>query len=188
MRPKFQRFATFNCQGLNDKVKQTHITDDFYKLRLAAIMVQETRIKETCLREFTSSDGQKVCLYNSGNGSKLIWGIGIITTENTNGTCNPVWEHICIITIKTSENIKWQLTSAYAPTLENTVKNSDETCIFYEKLSSLINSIKQRDAFIIGGDFNSKTKLQVSETENQLVRKTKRPIIISSTNNSFIRS
>ena len=59
MRPKFQRFATFNCQGLNDKVKQTHIAHDFHKFRLAAIMVQETRIKDTGLHEFTSSDGKK---------------------------------------------------------------------------------------------------------------------------------
>ena len=59
MRPKFQRFATFNCQGLNDEVKQTHINDNFYKFHLAEIMVQETRIKETGLHEFTSSDGQK---------------------------------------------------------------------------------------------------------------------------------
>ena len=59
--------------------------------------------------------------------------------------------------------------SAYAPTLENTVRNPDETRIFYEQLSSLINSIKQRDALIIGREFNAKTKLQVSEMENELV-------------------
>ena len=59
MRPKFHRLATFNCKGLNDEVKQTHIADDFYKFRLAATMVQETRIKETGLHEFTSSDGKK---------------------------------------------------------------------------------------------------------------------------------
>ena len=62
MRPRFQRFATFNCQGLNDEVKKTHIADDFYKFCLGAIMVQETRIKETGTHEFTSSDGKKVCL------------------------------------------------------------------------------------------------------------------------------
>ena len=169
MRPKFQIFATFNCQGLNDEVKQTHIADDFYEFRLAAIMVQETHVKETGLYEFTSSDGKKVCLYNSGSGAKSIRRAGIITTENTNGTFNPVSEHICIITTNTSENIKCHLISAYAPTLENTVRNPDETHIFYEQLSALINSIKQRDALIIGGDFNVKTKLQVSEMENQLV-------------------
>ena len=94
MRPKFQRFTTFNYQELNDKVKQTHIADDFYKLRLAAILVQETRIKETGLHEFPSPDGKKVCLYNSGVGSKSIRGVGIITTKNTNVTFNPVSEHI----------------------------------------------------------------------------------------------
>ena len=63
MRPKFQRLATFSCQGLNDKVKQTHIADDFCKFRLTAIMVQETRIKETGLQELTSSDGEKMFVY-----------------------------------------------------------------------------------------------------------------------------
>ena len=48
------------------------------------------------------------------------------------------------------------------------MRNPDETHIFYEQLSSLINSIKQRDGLIIGGDLNAKTKLQVSEMENQL--------------------
>ena len=163
MRPKFQSFAAFKSQGLNDKVKQTHIADDFYKFRLAAIMVQETPIKETGLQEFTLSDEKKVCLYNSGNG-----GVGIIITENTNVTFSPVSERICMITANTSENIKCHLISAYAPTLENTVRNPDETRIFYEQLLSLINSMKQRDALIIGGDFNAKTELQVSEMENQL--------------------
>ena len=167
MRPKFQRFGTFNCQGLNDKVKQTHIADDFYKFRLAVIMVQETRIKETGLHEFTSSDGKMVCFYNSVNGAKWIRGVEIITTENTNVTFNLVSKRICIITTNTSENIKCHLISANAPTLENTVRNP-ETCIFYEQLSSLVNSIKQRDARIIGGDFNAKTKVQVSEMEKQL--------------------
>ena len=33
--------------------------------------------------------------------------------------------------------------SAYAPTLENAMKNPDETRIFNEQLSSLINSIEK---------------------------------------------
>ena len=128
MRPKFQRFATVNCQGLNDEVKQTHIADNFYKFHLAVIMAQETCIKETGLHEFNSSNGKKVCLYNSGNGAKSIRGVGIITTENTNVTFNPVSERICIITTNTSENIKCHFISAYAPTLENTVRNQTKRC------------------------------------------------------------
>ena len=44
MRPKFQRFATFNYQRFNNKVKQTHIAENFDKFCLAAIMAQETGI------------------------------------------------------------------------------------------------------------------------------------------------
>ena len=83
---------------------------------------------------------KKVCLYNSGDGAKLIRGAGIITAENTNVNFNPVSERICIITTNTNENTKCYLISAYAPALENTVRNPDETHIFYEQLSSLINS------------------------------------------------
>ena len=49
------------------------------------------------------------------------------------------------------------------------MRNPDETRIFYEQLPLLINSVKQRDALIIGGDINAKTELQVSEMKNQLV-------------------
>ena len=168
MGPKFQRFATFNCKELTDEVKQTHVAGDFYKFRLAAIMVQETCIKKTALHIFSSSDGKKIYLYNSGNGAKSIRGAGIITTENTNVTFNPVSERICMIRINTSANVKSHLISAYTPTLENTVRNPEDTRIFYEQLSSLINSIKQSDVLIIGGDFNAKTKLQVSEMEINL--------------------
>ena len=73
---------------------------------------------------------KKVCLYNSGNGAKSILGVGIITTENKNVTFNPASERICIITANTSENVKSHLISAFAPTLENTARNPDETHIF----------------------------------------------------------
>ena len=111
-------------------------------------MVQETGIKETGLHEFTSSDGKKICLQNSSHGAKSIRGVGIITTENTNVTFNPVSERICIITTNTRENVKSHFISAYAPILEKTVRNPDETCIFHEQILSLINSIKQRDALL----------------------------------------
>ena len=51
----------------------------------------------------------------------------------------------------------------------NTVTNPDETQTSYEQLSSLINSIKERDFLLIRQNFNAKTKLQVSGMENQLV-------------------
>ena len=56
------------------------------------------------------------------------------------------------ITRKTSDSIECHLISTYLPTLENTMRSPDETRIFCEQLSSLINSIKQRDALIIRGE------------------------------------
>ena len=72
------------AKGSVIKVKQAHIAEDFYKFRLTTIMVQKTRIKERGLHEFTSSDGKKVCLYNSGNGAKSVRVVGTITRESTN--------------------------------------------------------------------------------------------------------
>ena len=46
----------------------------------------------------------------------------IITSDSTNVTFNLVSEQIYIITTKTSDNIKCHLVSAYAPTLENTIR------------------------------------------------------------------
>ena len=112
-------------------------------------------------------DGKEVCLYNLGYGAKSIRQVGIITTKSTNVTFNPVSERVCIIT--TSDNIKCHLIRAYAPKLKNIMRNPDETRFFYEQLSSLINSIKQKDTRIIGRVSNAKTKLQVSEMKNQLV-------------------
>ena len=149
-----------NCQGLNYKVKQRHIADDFYKFSLTVIMVQEARIKETGLHEFTSSDGREICLYNSGNEVKSIQRVEIIPT-GYNVTFNPVSERKCIITTNTSENIKSHLRSTYTPTLENTVSNLDETHISSEQLSSLIISIKQR--------YPHKAKNKVNKNGNLLI-------------------
>lgn len=70
--------------------------------------------------------------YNSGNGAKSIRGVGIIAADSTDVTFNFLSERICIIVTKISNNIKCYLISTYTPTLDNTMRNSDETCIFYK--------------------------------------------------------
>ena len=47
--------------------------------------------------------------------------------------------------------------SAYAPTLETTLKNPEITCHFYKKLSSIIKTFKTREAVVIGRDLIAKT-------------------------------
>ena len=54
---------------------------------------------------------------------KSIQGVRIITAENTNATFKPVLEQVCLITTKTSDNIKCYMTSAYVPKYENTIRN-----------------------------------------------------------------
>ena len=65
---------------------------------------------------------------------------------------------MCIIATKTSE---CYLISACPPTLEKTMRNPNKTRIYYEQLSSLINSITQGGALVIGGDFNKKGNLLI---------------------------
>ena len=42
---RYKRFATFNCQGLLNKVKQMDIADDFCHHRLTGMMIQETHLQ-----------------------------------------------------------------------------------------------------------------------------------------------
>ena len=46
--------------------------------------------------------------------------------------------------------------SAYAPTLETTIKSPDVTEMFYSELESVIKLKNSRDTLLIGGDFNAK--------------------------------
>lgn len=91
-----------------------------------------------------------------------------MSKEKTNITFKLVSERICIITTKTSDNIKCYLISAYTLTSENIKRNLGETRILYEQLSSLVNSIIQSDKLVIGKVANATTKLKVLERKTNL--------------------
>ncbi|XP_066911977.1 uncharacterized protein [Clytia hemisphaerica] len=61
--------------------------------------------------------------------------------------------------------------NAYAPTLESTTKKPELTRNFYEKLSSVTKTFKAREALIIGGDFNAKTRAVPNTYPNEIVGK-----------------
>ena len=63
-----------------------------------------------------------------------------------------------MITTKFDKNNQINLISAYGPTLDNTIKQPDETESFYNDLDSIIKLTNSRDTLIIGGDFNAKIK------------------------------
>ena len=61
--------------------------------------------------------------------------------------------------------------SAYAPTMENTIKNPEDTKKFYDQLTSVIKLARKRQAIIIGGDFNAKTKSPRNRNIDDIVGK-----------------
>ena len=123
MDKKYNRFATFNCQGLKNITKQRLIADDFVKCNLVAMIIQETHIKSNGIHEMKSTDYKTTLhLYNSGHESKSIRGVGILIRSNSKVIFTPICDRICIMTIKNYSNVTCHIISAYAPTMENTVK------------------------------------------------------------------
>ena len=152
------KFATFNVQGLLSKTKQMLLADDFLAYNLNALMIQETHLKGQGVLELKSSTGKQVRLYYSGNEKNSSNGVGIIVPPETNCNFLPISDRLIMLTIL-DQKIKINLISAYAPTSDRTSKNPEDTVKFYENLSSVIKKTKCKETLIIGGDFNSKTKL-----------------------------
>ena len=75
------------------------------------------------------------------------------------------------MTITNHRNPTINVISAYAPTLDTTIKNPNITRTFYDKLSSVIQTFKSREALIIGGDFNAKTKAKPNTYPSNIVGK-----------------
>ena len=46
---EINRTLRVSCQGRIDVIRQTHRANDFYKFHLAAMIIQETHMKETGL-------------------------------------------------------------------------------------------------------------------------------------------
>ena len=83
--------------------------------------------------------------------------------------------------VKSNSNVKTNIISAYVPTLETTLKNPETIHHFYEKLSTIIKTFKTREAVVIGGDFNAKTKLKFNNYPTNIIGKyVKSEIIINS--------
>ena len=131
-------------------------------------MIQETRMQGHGIHEIESSSRGKLHLYYSGHKDKLITGTGILVKPNSKVNVIPASQRICMMKIKSSNSSVIYSIRAYTPTLETTVKKSETTRAFYEYLWSLMKAFKVREAVIIGGDFNAKTK---SKFDKQLSHK-----------------
>ena len=169
------RFCTFNSQGLLDKAKQRHLADDFIQKNIKALLIQETHIQDQGMHILKSTDNKTTLhLYNSGHNTKSRAGVVILVDSNIKLNFSPISERICFATMKISNDQKLILLSAYAPTMEITKNNPEVTNQFYNQLSSTVKLFSKRDALIIGGDFNAKTRLadsSVFKSYNQNVGK-----------------
>ena len=56
---KYTKYATFNCQGLNDDNKKSSLADDFLLHQITVMILQETRITGQGVHKITSSSGHR---------------------------------------------------------------------------------------------------------------------------------
>ena len=162
----FKRIVSCNVQGLNGEAKQRLLADDFFDNKFTFMMVQETKIQKNTQQTIESSCGKKLILYNSGHKSKSMKGVGFLVQENMKINFQAVCERICLAEIKI-DNLKVFAISAYAPTEDETSKHPEETELFYNKLTTVVNKLSKRYTLIIGGDFNARTKLSDPAEQKQ---------------------
>ena len=160
-----KKIGTYNVQGLLSATKQLLLLDDFFKYNLKALLVQETHIQGHGYIDIRSTHGKIARLYYTGRKSKSTQGVGVLIDPRTKCEFTPVSSRIMKLTIK-SDDIKTNLISAYAPTNKLTETHPENTARFYNKLSSVVNKIKKKEALVIGGDFNAKTK-ENSQTKSK---------------------
>ena len=160
---KYTKYATFNCQGLNDKNKQKSLAADFIHHSITVMMLQETRIIGQGVHEIKPSDGENFLLYNSGHPNRSYGGTAFLLAKETvtrsKVSFQPISERISTLKMIANKK-KYCFISVYAPTNDSTVKDPDKTRTFYEKLSDIIAKIDRNTCIVIGGDFNAKTKMR----------------------------
>ena len=126
---KYTKYATFNCQGLNNDNKKSSLADDFLHHQITVMMLQETRITGQGVHKITSSNGTELFLYNSGHQSTSYGITGFLVTTKAEVTFKPISERISILTT-TMKKRKYCFISVYAPTNESIVKDPEKRKLF----------------------------------------------------------
>ena len=164
---KYTKYATFNCEGLNNNNKKSSLADDFLHHQITVMMLQETRITGQGVHKITSSNCTKLFLYGSGHQSTWYRGTGFLVTTIAEITFTQITEKTSIWTT-TLKKRKFCFISVCTQTNKSTVKDPEKTQTFYEQLSDIINNINRNVLIITGGDFNVKTKMR---NRDQLLKK-----------------
>ena len=137
--------------------------------KMSAFTVQETYTKGHGTMKLTSNTGKTYILYYFGNKNKSENWVGIILPSDINAECDPIRKRIRKVRIKVNNNLKVDILSEYAPTLNRSEKNHGIRENFCTKLDSILRNISNRHIVIIAGDFNAKTGRAVKSKVYQAV-------------------
>ena len=107
--------------------------------------------------KLTSNTGKTYILYCSGSKRNSQNGVGIILPSNVNAEFDPICERIRKVRIKDNYNLKVDILSVYAPTLNRSEKNHEIREKFYTKLDGILGNISNRHIVITTRNFNVKT-------------------------------
>ena len=110
---KYTKYATFNCQGLNDDSKKSTLADDFLHYQITVMMLQNTRITGQGVYKITSSNGTELFLYNSGHQSTSHGVTSFLVTTKAEITFKSISERISILKT-TMKKKKYCFISVYA--------------------------------------------------------------------------
>ena len=135
----------------------TQLADEFETRGIDVLTIQETHIQGVNVIDIESSSHKTYKLYNCGNTTKSINGVGVIVNPNRSVEFEPITDRICRIVTVINDNQKLNVLSVYAPTLEVAEKNPEAREQFYSDLEAVMAKLSSRDALIIAGDFNAKT-------------------------------
>ena len=158
---KYEKYATLNCRGLNNELKRRQLATDMDDYKIDYCCLQETHIGNLEIDQHHNSiiysfSGNAYKLLLSSSNTNKFAGVGFLVKANLNFIFEPINNRLCILRFKTN-NLKYTLISAYAPTLINSEKNPELKYDFYNQLESVISNEPKSSILIIGGDFNAKT-------------------------------
>ena len=142
-----------NVRGLNKYFKNCQLANDMRRYKLQILALQDTKINEDGNIGIETTDGKyKYDLMYVGSKHH---GVGIVADKDIKAEYKVISDRICTATFKIEQRTAI-FVSTYAPTLEQTQKNPQNTEKFYEDLEGIINTTSCRHLLTIAGDLNAK--------------------------------
>ena len=117
-----QKIGTFNCQGILTSAAKQMLVNDFELYKMSALAIQEIHIKGYGTMKLTLNTHTTYILYYFGSKNKSENKVGIILLSDVNAEFDPISNRIFKVRIKVNNNLKVDILSVYAPTLNRNEK------------------------------------------------------------------